>query len=152
MPVFSVRIRKIWMQRCVDVPPAALKALGAPPIPVIARYAGTVSETTVTAGGRGRGRMVLLRDALRAAGLDTGDRIEVEVAVDTASREPAVPADFQNALLYRPAAAAEFRRRTPAFRRQMMRHLENARRPETRQNRIEQMVERLAELGARSRR
>ncbi|HWA10609.1 MAG TPA: YdeI/OmpD-associated family protein [Opitutaceae bacterium] len=151
MPTFTARIEKNWMMRCVIAPAAVVRALGGGVrIPVVARYAGETVVTTLMPAGRGRGRLTVLTEILRAAGLDIGDRLTVELTRSTDAREPVVPPDLQRALRFRPGAAEAYRAAPPFLRRWMVRYLEEARRMETRQARIELILERLAERKRRS--
>jgi hypothetical protein len=153
MPAFTARIEKHWIMRCVIAPAAVVRALGGGQrIPVVARYAGEVVTTTLMPAGRGRGRLTVLADILRRAQLDVGDRLEVELTPSSDPRDPAAPADLQRALHFRPAAQAAFTRGPASVRRWMVQYLEEARRPETRQKRLELLLERLAERAARKKR
>jgi hypothetical protein len=146
---FTARIGRIGILRCVIVPPPIVTALGgASRIPVVARYAGDVTHSTLTpAGGRKR-RLVLQMDVLRPAGLDTGASIEVSLEGTSESHKSSLPPDLVRALQSRPAAAAELERASPSTWRMIAERLEQARTPETRQRRVEHIVERLAEMGA----
>lgn len=146
MPTFAARIGKNWIMRCVIVPASVMRALGGGlRIPVVARYAGGKAATTVMPAGRGRGRLTVLMEILRPAGLDAGDRLEVELTRSMDPRDPVVPADLRRALQFRPAARATFDQGPPSMRRWMVRYIEDARRAETRQARVELILERLAE-------
>ena len=146
MPTFRIRIGKVGVLRSIVVPPAVVAALGgAAHIPVIARYAGeTTVSTLVPAGGKKR-RLVLQMAVLRPAKLDAGDLLEVEITPDRSPRHVALPDDLRRALQFRPAAAAAFERGSPSTRRIVVELLEQARTPETRQRRLEKLIERLAE-------
>lgn len=146
MPTFTARIEKNWIMRCVIVPATVMRALGGETrISVIAEYAGEKVETTVMPAGRGRGRLTVLMDFLRPHGLDVGDKLEVSLKRSTHSREPAVPADLQRALQFRPVAHKEFTKGPPFQRRWIVTFLDEAKRAETRRARIELVLERLAE-------
>ena len=99
--------------------------------------------------GSGRGRLTVLADFVRAAGLDVGDRIEVTLTRSTESRDPAVPADLQRALQFRPAARAAFEQGPASQRRWIVIYLDQARRAETRAARVELILERLTEIAQR---
>jgi uncharacterized protein YdeI (YjbR/CyaY-like superfamily) len=99
--------------------------------------------------GQGRGRLTVLMDILRPAGLDAGDRIEVTLTRSTDPREPAVPADLRQALQFRPQAKAEFDNGPPSQRRWVVRYVEETRSEETRQRHLELVLERLAERAHR---
>jgi hypothetical protein len=147
--VVRARIGKIGVLRSIVVPAEVVSALGgAARIPVIARYAGeTIKSTLVPAGGPKR-RLVLQMDLLRPAKLDAGDTIEVALAADTGPRRPMLPPDLQRALQFRPAAAAELDRESPSTWRMVIGALESSRTPETRQRRLEKIIEHLAENAA----
>ncbi len=150
MPTFTARIEKNWIMRCVIVPVAVMRALGGGTrIPVLAAYAGEKHLTTVMPAGGGRGRLTVLADFVRAAGLDVGDRIEVTLTRSTESRDPAVPADLQRALQFRPAARAAFEQGPASQRRWIVIYLDQARRAETRAARVELILERLTEIAQR---
>lgn len=153
MPTFTARIEKNWIMRCVIVPAAIVRALGGETrIPVVAEYAGEKVETTVMPAGRGRGRLTVLMDILRPRDLDAGDKLEVTLKRATHSREPAVPADLQRALSFRPVAQREFTEGPPSQRRWIVTFLDEAKRAETRHARIELVLERLAERAAKRKR
>ena len=151
MPTFTAKIEKNWIMRCVIAPATVVRALGGGPrISVVARYAGETVATTLMPAGRGRGRLTVLADILRRAKLDVGDRLEVELTRSSDPRDPAAPGDLQRALQFRPAAQAAWVRGPASVRRWMVKYLEEAQRPETRQKRIELLLERLSERAAKA--
>jgi hypothetical protein len=146
---FTTRIGKIGALRCVIVPPHIVKALGsAMRIPVLARYGGETILSTLTPAGVAKRRLILQMSVLRPASLDVGDTIEVSLESTTESHKQWLPPDVARALQFRPDAAAELDRSAPSTWRIILERLEQARTPETRQERIERMVERLAEMAA----
>ncbi len=150
VPTFTARIGKNWIMRCVIVPVSVMKELGGGArISVLAAYAGERHLTTVMPAGRGRGRLTVLADTLRAARLDVGDRIEVTLTRSLDPREPIVPADLQRALQFRPAAREAFEQGPASLRRAFVNFIEQARRAETRQAYIEVTLERLTERAQR---
>lgn len=92
-----------------------------------------------------RGRYLLgLSNAHRqAAGVATGDRVEVEVELDTEPRVLVEPEDFARALDADPAARAAYDRLSDSHKREHLLAVEGARKPETRRRRIEKAVEAL---------
>jgi hypothetical protein len=143
---FTARIEKISVLRCVTVPPKVVTALGGGlRIPVFARYGGATTQSTLSPAGGKRRRLTLKLDVLRAAGIDAGDSVEVTLSIDPNPRFIDFPADLVRALKYRPAAAAALDRASPSTRRIVVELLEQSRTPETRQRRLEKLVERLAE-------
>jgi hypothetical protein len=147
---FTAPIVRIGILRSVIVPAKIASALGAEArIPVVARYAGEITRSTIVPAGGGKRRLVLQMDALRPARLDTGDEIEISLERATGSHKLPLPADLQRALPFRPAAAAELDRSSPSTWRMIIESLDQARTPETRQRRIEKIIEHLAENASR---
>lgn len=89
-----------------------------------------------------RGRYLLgLSNANRqAAGVVTGDEVEVDVKFDAEPPVVAEPADFARALDADPAARAAYDRLAYSRKREHVRAVENAKKPETRIRRIERAV------------
>jgi hypothetical protein len=144
---FTARIVRIGILRSVIVPPEIVKALGgATRIPVLARYAGEKTRSTLSPAGGAKRRLVLQMNVLRPANLDAGDTIEISLELARESHKQPLPPDVARALQFRPSAAAELDRASPSTWRMIVERLEQARTPETRQQRIERMVERLAEM------
>ena len=110
---------------------------------------------TVTIGGHGfRTRlavyggqpMVGVSKANRvAAGIAIGDTLEVDVALDTAPREIEVPPDLAEGLAADPVAAGTFDRLSYTHRRDYVRWITEAKRPETRARRVAGALDRLRE-------
>ena len=150
MPRFTATIVKIGILRTVIVPPKIVAALGSEGahVPVIARYAGATTQSTLNPAGGPRRRLVLQMDVLRPAKLDAGDQLAIELTRDTGPRTPALPEDLRRALQFRPAAAAALERASPSTKRVVVELLEQSRTPETRQRRLEKLIERLAENAA----
>lgn len=146
MPAFTTTIVKIGILRSVIVPPKIVTALGGEAhIPVIARYAGADTQSTLNPAGGAQRRLVLQMDVLRPARLDAGHKLTVALTRDTGPRSPEPPADLRRALQHRPAAAVALERASPSTKRVIVELLEQCRTPETRQRRLEKLIERLAE-------
>lgn len=149
MPKFTAPIVKIGILRSVIVPPKIAAALGAEPhIPVIARYAGATTQSSLNPAGGTKRRLVPQMDVLRPAALDAGDKLTVELTRDPGPRAPEPPEDLRRAFQFRPAAAAAYERASPSTRRVVVELLTQCRTPETRQRRLEKLIERLAENAA----
>ena len=143
---FTTRIGKIGVLRSVIVPPKIVATLGgAPRIPVVARYGGETTRSTLVPAGGNKRRLVLQMAVLRPAQLDAGDRLSISLERATGSHKLPLPADLQRALQFRPAAAAALDRASPSTWRIVVELIEQCRTPETRQRRIERCVEKLAE-------
>jgi len=81
------------------------------------------------------------KDILAAAGANTGDTVQVELALDNAPRTVAVPADLETALAHAPAKAETFAKLSYSHKKEFVDWIESAKKPETRANRIEKAVE-----------
>ncbi len=143
---FRAEITKISVLRCVIVPPKVVAALGgALRIPVIAKYGGATTQSTLSPAGGNRRRLTLKLEVLKAAGLDAGDAVTIALSPDSNPRHVNFPPDLLRALQFRPTAAAALDRASPSTRRIVVELLEQSRTPETRQRRLERLIERLAE-------
>jgi len=117
---------------------------GAKRFPVVATVEGYTWRTTVT---RMRGEFLLgLNAAVReGAGVEAGDTVTVELALDTAPREVDVPKALDAALESDPAARAAFDALAYTHRKEYARWVDEAKREETRQRRVSQALQMLKE-------
>jgi hypothetical protein len=106
-------------------------------------------RTTVTRMG-GEFLLGLSRDVREAAGAEAGDTVEVEVELDTAPREVAVPEALARALAGDSVAGAAFEGLAYSHRKEYARWIDEAKREETRERRVAQAVEMLREGRTRS--
>ena len=118
---------------------------GAKRFPVQATVNGYTWRTTVMRmGGE---FMVGLNKAVReAASAQAGDLVEVAIDLDTAPREVDVPEPLANALAKDPAAKAAFDALSFTNRKEYARAVAEAKRPETRDRRVAQTIEKLREM------
>jgi Bacteriocin-protection, YdeI or OmpD-Associated/Domain of unknown function (DUF1905) len=132
------------------VPEEALAELGGgrKPAVTVTIHGHTYRSTIATIDGR---PMIGVSAENRgAAGVEGGQEVEVELALDTAPRTVEVPPDFASALAAEPKAKAFFDGLNYSERRWFVLGIEDAKTPETRQRRIEKFVARLLEgRGAR---
>ncbi|MEV6410058.1 YdeI/OmpD-associated family protein [Kribbella sp. NPDC051718] len=128
----------------IEVPAEVIEALGRgkkPPV-VITLNGYTYRNTVAVMGGR---YMVALSVKHReAAGVVGGEELEVDIVLDDQPREVEVPADFAEALAADPKARAFFDTLSYSQRSWVVLGIEEAKKPETRANRITKAVERLA--------
>ena len=104
---------------------------------------GTPYRTSISPMG-GRHIMVVNRKLRAAAGVRGGQTVTVTMERDTAPRVITPPADFARALKANRDAAALWETLSYTHQREYAEHIEEAKRPETRQRRIEKSVEMLA--------
>jgi hypothetical protein len=106
------------------------------------RVGGHTYRTTVARMG-GRFLVPLSAENRAAAGVAAGDAVEVEIELDTAPRTVEVPADLAAALAGEEAARAYFDGLAYTHRKEWVRWVEEAKRPETRARRVASTVEQL---------
>jgi hypothetical protein len=154
---FMAVIYKIWMMRHIIVPDDVVSALrkqmGKPGaavkrpagkksryIPVIAVVGGKSTRTTIVPAGGGKYRMQINTRQRKAAAVDWGDPVTVELCVDLASRAVPVPADLRAALAKHPRARQGLKEMPPGHRRQFLLWLGASRNPETRRKHLDRAI------------
>ena len=83
--------------------------------------------------------------------IDAGATVEVMLFLDSEPRDPVLPHDLAGDLADEPRALAIFNSLTPAFRRQIVRYVEQAKHATTRDKRIRLIVTRMLERAAKRR-
>ena len=133
----------------VVVPFDVETAFGAKRPPVLAHLDGVAYRGTLVRrrglGVDGAHLLLVRKDVQAAMGKGPGDTVEVTMARDDAPRTVTPPEDFAGALAAHPAAAAFFDGLAFTHRREVVQWIEEARKAETREQRIAQAVARLAE-------
>ena len=119
---------------------------------------GKRAAVRVTIGGRsarlrlavmGGQNLIGLSKAARAElGVEIGDEVEALIELDTAPREVEVPDDLAAALAAAPGAREAFDRLPPSHRKEHVRAILDAKKPETRERRIAACVEKIRGHGA----
>jgi len=143
--------------RCVDVPRDVSKSLrklvGDNPkhIPVVGQVEGLPLKSTLSPCGGGAYRLHIHSNIWRKLRIDAGTIVEVMLRLDSEPRDPALPHDLAGGLADEPRALAVFNSLTPAFRRQIVRYLEQAKQANTREKRIRLIVQRTLERSAKRR-
>ena len=142
-------------------PPEPMRGLEVPPEVVESLGQGKRPRVTITINGHSwksrvaimRGRYLLgLSNANRqAAGVETGDEVEVELEFDPEPRVVAEPADFARALSADPIARTAYDRLPDGRKREHVRAIESAKKPETRRRRIEKALATLRNLDSAGR-
>jgi hypothetical protein len=138
--------------RGLEVPAEVVEALGAGKRPPVIITINDHSWRSRVAIMRGRFLLGLSNANRQAAGVVTGDEIEVDVRVDAEPRVVVEPADFARALGADPAARDAYDRLAYSHKREHVRAIESAKKPETRKRRIEKAVAILREQQTATRR
>jgi hypothetical protein len=115
---------------------------GAKRFPVVATVNGYSWRTSVARMG-GEFLVGLSRAVREAAGVEAGDTVKVELALDEAPREVDVPPALADALARDAAARAAFDRLSYTHRKEYARWVDDAKREETRSRRVAETLERL---------
>jgi antitoxin component of MazEF toxin-antitoxin module len=129
----------------IDVPPEVVEALGGKGrIPVTATFDGVPYRGSIVR--MGGGAVLGVQKAIMAeAGVRAGDSLTVVVRNDEGPREVEVPVDLAEALARNGAARAAFEGLSFSHKREYVRSITEAKRPETRARRIELTIEQLVE-------
>jgi len=129
----------------VDVPTEVVEGLGGKGrIPVTATFNGVPYRGSIVR--MGGGAVLGVQKAIMAeAGVRVGDSITVVVRNDEGPREVEVPVDLAEALARNGAARAAFESLSFSHKREYVRSITEAKRPETRARRIELTIEQLVE-------
>jgi bifunctional DNA-binding transcriptional regulator/antitoxin component of YhaV-PrlF toxin-antitoxin module len=143
---FQATVEPPERMRGLEVPKGVVEALGGgkrPPVTITVNGHTWRSRVAIM-----RGRYLLgLSNANRsAAGIATGDEVEVEVELDAEPRVVVEPEEFARALDADPAARAAFDRLAYTHKREHVLAIESAKKAETRKRRIEKALKML--LGA----
>jgi hypothetical protein len=117
---------------------------GAKRFPVVATVNGYTWRATVTRMG-GEFLLGMSRAVRGDAGVQAGDSVEVELALDTAERTVELPEALATALAGDPTARAAFDRLAYTHRKEYARWIDEAKRDETCERRVAQALERLHE-------
>jgi bacteriocin resistance YdeI/OmpD-like protein/uncharacterized protein DUF1905 len=126
--------------RGLEVPPEVVEALGGGKRPAVTITINGHSWKSRVAIMRGRYLLGLSNANRQAAGVATGDQVEVQVEIDAEPRVVAEPADFARALDADPAARTAYDHLSDSHQRQHVHAIESAKKPETRARRIEKAL------------
>ena len=132
----------------LQVPDDVVAALGGGRRPPVTVTLGGYGYRTTVAPMGGAFWIPLAAEHREAAGLQAGQEVDVRVELDTAPRETPLPEDLAAAL--DDGARAFFDGLAPSHRKEWVRWVEDARKPETRAARVEKTAEALR-AGRRSR-
>jgi len=127
----------------LQVPDEVVAALGPGRRPAVRVTIGGHSYRTTVATMGGRFLVPLSAENRTAAGVAAGDEVEVEIEADTAPREVSLPADLVEAMAADAAVQEFFAALAPSHRKEWVRWVEEAKKPDTRTDRIRKTVDAL---------
>jgi hypothetical protein len=125
----------------LQVPDDVVAALGGGKRPPVTVTLGGYRYRTTVAPTGGTFWIPLAAEHREAAGLQAGQEVDVRVELDTATRETPLPEDLAAAL--DDDARAFFDGLAPSHRKEWVRWVEDAKKPETRAGRVEKTAEAL---------
>jgi hypothetical protein len=125
----------------LQVPDDVVAALGAGKRPPVTVTVGGYSYRTTVAVMGGASWVPLAAEHREPAGVSAGDEVDVDVELDTAPRETAVPDDL--AAAWDDDVRSFFEGLAPSHRKEWVRWIEEAKKPETRAARVSKAVESL---------
>ena len=102
-------------------------------------------RTSIFPNGDGTHHMMVNKTMQQGGKAKPGDTVKVTVERDDAAKTVEVPPDVKRTLAKNKRAAAAFEKLAPSHRREHIRVITEAKKPETRQRRIERMIEKLLE-------
>lgn len=140
---FSSTVEPPEPMRGLEVPAEVVEGLGGGRRPRVTVTINGHAWSTRIAIMRGRNLIGLSKANREAAGVATGDAVDVELALDLSPAAVVEPEELTRALDADPAARAAYDRLSHSRRRAFAHAIDSARKPETRARRIEQT---LAEL------
>ncbi len=126
--------------RGLEVPAGVVEALGGgarPPVVITVNGHSWRSRVAIL---RGRHLLGLSNANRTAAGVAVGDEVEVDLVLDTEPRVVVEPVELTAALDADPVARAAWDRLSFSHRREHVRAIDSAKRPETRARRVAQAV------------
>ena len=126
--------------RGLEVPPEVVEALGGGKRPAVTITINGHSWKSRVAIMRGRYLLGLSKANRKAAGVVTGDEVEVEVETDAEPRVVVEPADFARALDADPVARTAYDRLSYSRKREQVLAIESAKKAETRVRLIEKAL------------
>lgn len=148
---FRAQVEPPEPMKGLQVPSEIVEELDRGKRPRVAVTLNGHSWTTRIAIMRGRYLIGLSNVNRNAAGVEVGDEVEVDVRLDAEPVTVIEPEDFVAALANDPIASAVYDQLTISQKKQHVRAIENAKRPDTRRRRIEKALAALRESEPRRR-
>ena len=129
----------------IRVPPKVVAELGSSKKPAVRVTVNGYSYRTTVATVSGEFMIPVSGEVRRAARVEAGDNLEVNIELDTEPREVTVPPDFRAALSRETSARRFFEGLSYSNKRRLVLSIDDAKTPETRQRRIAKAVDGLRE-------
>ena len=140
---FKTEILQAGNNTGIEVPPEVGEGLGGGRKPAVVVTIGSYSYRSTIAVMGGKNLIPLSSDRRAESGIKGGDAVEVELELDTAPREVAVPEDLSAAMAGDAAAKAFFETLSYSNKLKHALSVADAKTPETRARRVEKAMEML---------
>jgi hypothetical protein len=114
-------------------------------IPVVVEFDGVPYQGTMLRYGTEMHIIIVVKKVREAIGKQAPDTVHVKVKLDEGKREVILPEDVQLVFETNSAAFEQFQQLSFTHQKEYMVNIEDAKRPETRQRRIETMIQTLLE-------
>ena len=114
-------------------------------VPVRGTINGSAFRSSIFPDGKGKHTMMVNKAMRTGAKAEAGDTVRVTMEPDTAARTVTVPKDLKAALAKDKSTAALFEKLAPSHRKEFVDWIEEAKRPETRANRIARTLQMMPE-------
>lgn len=129
----------------LPVPEEVVAALGGGRRPAVQVTVNGHTYASSIGSMGGRHLVPLSAENRTAAGVAAGDEVDVDLTLDTSARAVPVPDDLAAALAAEPPASTFFEGLAPSHRKEWVRWIEEAKKPETRTARLERTLTALRE-------
>ena len=140
---FHTTIRQFGNNTGIEVPESIIAKLGAGQRPLVRVTVNGYTYPSSIAKMDGKFMISLSAANRKAASVQGGDEVDVMLALDTQPRTVEIPDDLKKALTAADALDA-FDRSAPSMKKEYVRQVEEAKKPETRERRIAKIVEKLS--------
>lgn len=114
-------------------------------VKIMATIEGEPYRGTLVRYGSPYHMLLVLKEIRERIGKDVGDKVSIELEEDLEPRVVEIPPDLQQALDAAPLAQAYFNRLSFTHQKEYARWVTEAKRPETRANRVQRTIELLTE-------
>jgi hypothetical protein len=128
----------------IAVPDDVVTGLGSGRRPAVSVTINGYTYRSTVASMGGRFMLPVSAEVRQQSGVAAGDEVDVEVSLDTLPREVVVPSDLAAALAADPVARAAFDGLAYTHRREWVRSVEDAKKPETRVRRVAKVIAELS--------
>ena len=127
----------------VYLPPEVIAELGGMRVRVAGTLNGVEFESNTMPAGHGEACLGVHKATREAAGVEFGDVVRIELERDDRPRQVELPPELAEALAGEPELKAEFDKLAFTHRREYAQWIGEAKRPETRQKRVGEALQRL---------